>query len=224
VASRNDRDALAQGALSIGLDLTGLQLDRLENYLALLRAWAPRVNLLSSRDLPKVVARHVLDSLAPAPTLAKIGPSLAIADIGSGAGFPAVPLAIAVVPRRMVLVEVRRRRVSFLRAVARAIPELALEIRHGHASDLLAEEPRAFDGVVSRATLPLAELWPLAENLLRNGGELMVFRGPLQIAGASDAVTAPPQSLEMLPAVRYRVAGIDGELRIDRWRRRPWKT
>lgn len=210
-----ERGLLATGAAALGSPLDDEQLDRLALFLARLREWAPRVNLLAPGDLPQLVSRHVLDSLAAAGPLRELGPALSIADIGSGAGFPGIPLAIALAPRRMVLVEPRQRRASFLRAVARELSGLHIEVIRGRAEELGDEHDGAHDAVVSRASLPIGELQRAARFLLREGGQLLAHRGPSQ-APARDEV-----GLRALAPFRYRLPGTGADLRIDRWRAEP---
>jgi 16S rRNA (guanine527-N7)-methyltransferase len=208
-----ERAILADGASALGFPLTDLQLDRLATYLAVLRSWAPRTNLISHRDLDSVAARHVVDSLAPARALAEIGSALEIADLGSGAGLPGIPLAIALEPRRMVLVEPRQRRSSFLRAVARELPALALDVRCVRAEELGDAGP--FDAIVSRASLPLERLLQAATRLLRDGGHLLIHHGPTQ----HEEGLATASGLMSLPSISYRLPGFPAELRIGRWQR-----
>ncbi|MGH2754990.1 MAG: 16S rRNA (guanine(527)-N(7))-methyltransferase RsmG [Actinomycetota bacterium] len=132
----------------------------LARYEELLRNWAPRLNLVATGDLPRLRERHIDDSLRLAPLLEELpeGPCI---DVGSGAGLPGIPLAIAGSPRGWRLLEPRRKRAAFLEEVVR---ELGLEVevlalsaeqaaldrrlRAGHAlavARALAEPPAALD-------------------------------------------------------------------------------
>ncbi|MFI5314277.1 MAG: 16S rRNA (guanine(527)-N(7))-methyltransferase RsmG [Myxococcota bacterium] len=93
----------------------------LEVFTAELARWGQRMNLVGSTE-PAALARHVEDSLAAA---AHLPPNSRVVDLGSGAGFPGIPIALARPDLRFVLVEVREKRLAFLRHVAR---ELALSI------------------------------------------------------------------------------------------------
>lgn len=169
------------GAAERGLALNDRHLAEFDAFLRLLGTWAARFNLLAAGDLGQVVPRHLLDSLSALPLIADLGRPLRIADIGSGAGFPGIPLGIALRPDRLLLVEPRQHRASFLRAVAREIPDLAMSVAQARIEDL--DEPAgSFDAVVSRATLPLPELAAGARRLLRTGGRLISLRGPNQTA------------------------------------------
>lgn len=92
-------------------------------YLQMLRRWGERTNLVSSRDRDAVCERHLIPSLLLRPSLLAVRHG-SVLDLGSGAGFPGVPLAVTTQKSRFTLVESRRRRASFLRAVVR---ELSLE-------------------------------------------------------------------------------------------------
>jgi 16S rRNA (guanine527-N7)-methyltransferase len=94
--------------------------DRLAAYAALVRKWAPRLDLVSPGDLDRLEERHIEDSLRAAPLLDELPPG-PCADIGSGAGFPGVPLAIARPDRHWTLIEARWRRAAFLEEVVREL-------------------------------------------------------------------------------------------------------
>ncbi len=167
---------LRQVAEQLGVAIDDRALAELGAYLVELDHWSRHVNLVSQRDLERFVERHIVDSLVGAPALAGLGSSLEIADIGSGNGLPGVPLAIVLRPRRMLLVEARRKRASFLRAVARRLSDVPLEVRNVRAENLATSEPATLDAVVSRAAIPVSSLLAIAGRLLRPGGLLILHR------------------------------------------------
>jgi 16S rRNA (guanine527-N7)-methyltransferase len=147
----------------------------LARYEELLRSWAPRLNLVSTTDLPRLRRRHIDDSLRLAPLLNELRPGPCI-DVGSGAGLPGIPLAIVVPDRHWRLLEPRRRRVAFLEEVIR---ELALDVE---VLALSAEEAALEPGPVHALAVAraLAEP-PVALDLLRplvaEDGVAAVFLG-----------------------------------------------
>jgi 16S rRNA (guanine527-N7)-methyltransferase len=163
----------------------------------------------------------VIDSLAAAPALRDLGASLTIADLGSGAGLPGVPLAVVLRPARMVLVEARRRRASFLRNVARCLPAAAIEVANCRIEAFIAREDvqGAFDAVVTRATLTAAELLRASAPLVRHGGLAIAYRGPHQPPAESTS-SAEQAGLHwrVEPSIRYRLPGHDRAMRLDIWR------
>lgn len=184
--------SLQAGARQLGVFLGSGQLTEVDAFLQLLGPWAARFNLVASGDLFDVVSRHVLDSMAPAPLLEATGRPLRIADVGSGAGFPGIPLGIALGPDRLVLVEPRRHRASFLRAVSRALPRLRVEVVEQRLLEVAKALPGEFDAVTSRASLPVAELAAGAKGLLRPGGFLVWLGGPTQTSPAGLPGFNPP--------------------------------
>jgi 16S rRNA (guanine527-N7)-methyltransferase len=106
--------------------------------------------------------------------------AVSILDLGSGAGFPGIPLAIALPQTSISLIEIRRKRVSFLRHVARRIGAKNLAVHEGRAEEL-AKDPLlhdAFDVVITRATWKIPTLLEFAYPFLRERGQVHAMRGP----------------------------------------------
>jgi 16S rRNA (guanine527-N7)-methyltransferase len=150
------------------------EVDRLRRFVSLLDTWAPRLNLVSTRTTEETVHRHVLDSLAPATFLV---PRETVADVGSGAGFPGVPLAVTR-PGKVWLIESRRRRATFLRHVVRTLGLGNAVVFEGRAEDF--REP--VEAVVGRAVEERA-LAALASAILDSGGRLVAMRTARQAEG-----------------------------------------
>jgi 16S rRNA (guanine527-N7)-methyltransferase len=147
-------DALAPYAGLLSRPLAAAARD-LEAYAALLVKWNEAHNLVSRETLPELWTRHIADSLQVLP-LIRGGDSVFL-DLGSGGGFPAVPIAIAL-RRHHVLVEPNGKKASFLRAVNREL-ELGLVVENRRAEDLAAF---AADVITARAFARLAALLELA--------------------------------------------------------------
>lgn len=151
--------------------------DLLAAYESMIRSWAPRLDLVSPRDLGRLRERHLDDSLRAAPLLDEL-PAGACVDVGSGAGFPGVPLAIVRPERQWTLVEPRKKRAAFLEEVVR---ELGLTCR---VVALTAEEAAA-DATLAgahvlataRAVADAPTVRGLAEPLLCPGGVALLFSG-----------------------------------------------
>ncbi|HTR96352.1 MAG TPA: 16S rRNA (guanine(527)-N(7))-methyltransferase RsmG [Candidatus Acidoferrales bacterium] len=156
-----------------------IALARLERYATLLLEWNRGVsNLISRNDEPRLVERHLAESLQPARELMDAGVE-SVLDLGSGAGLPAIPLAIAGVGKRWLLVESRRNKTLFMR---KAIMELGLtgvEVRLGRLEVLVDGELRdtRLDAFTSRATMLLGPTLELAEKLLKPGGRAFLWKG-----------------------------------------------
>lgn len=143
---------------------------RLEAYVATLESWSQRLNLIGRHDLGAIWPRHVLDSLQLLP-LIRPGLSHAI-DLGSGAGFPGLILAIAS-GIRFHLVESDQRKAAFLREAARITGAPATI--HPQRIETLQITPAPL--ITARALAPLNRLLPLAAPLLAEGGECLFLKG-----------------------------------------------
>lgn len=171
------------------------QLAKVRSYLETLLLWRRRISLIATSDPLEVVENHILDSLQVAPW---VGGRRRLADIGSGAGLPGIPLAIAAPHLNVVLVESRRRKASFLRAVRRETDLSNVEVFEGRAEDLA----ESFDVVISRALGPMRTFLDLAETLLLPGG--------LAIAMKSKAALSAPErhaAFEAPKVIAYDLAG-----------------
>src|ERR1700747_2022613 len=113
-------EAWARQAEKLGVSLSADQLAQLESYEALLRRIAVPRGMMAASDAARLWERHILDGLRAVP---EIPAGSSVADIGSGAGIPGVPLAVAVPPSRFVLIEPRRARAALLEA---AVDDLGL--------------------------------------------------------------------------------------------------
>jgi 16S rRNA (guanine527-N7)-methyltransferase len=154
-------------------------LSRLKVFATELLRWSQGVsNLISHNDEPRLVDRHIAESLAGVSIVNSLVPNRLV-DFGSGGGFPAIPLALAGVGKHWTLVESRRNKTLFLR---RALQELALggiEVVTGRL-EVLVQEDRgklACDGFTSRATMKLGPTLELAATIVRPGGHAILWKG-----------------------------------------------
>ncbi len=169
---------------------------QIEAFLDLLRAWAPRTNLVGSTD-PAALERHVADSLAAAPHLAR---GAVVADLGSGAGFPGIPLAIARPDLELTLVEIRERRVHFLRHVVRTLG-LGCRIERRR----IEQAPEVgVEVALLRAVAPPASARLLALPWVRAGGEIWIWAGPDEPAGPD---ASPIELASGGRILRFRASG-----------------
>lgn len=152
---------------------------KLKTFAGLVLEWNSGVsNLLSRNDEHRIVSRHVLESLEPAAWMRE--PRLdAVVDFGSGAGFPALPLAIAGIGGRWTLVESRRNKTLFLRKALESIGLENVRVICSRLEDLVAEPEHAgaYDALTSRATAKIPETLALASRLVRTGGTALLWKG-----------------------------------------------
>jgi len=151
-------------------------------HLRLLDAWNPAINLTRISEARERAVRHYLDALAALPLINQlIADGGSFADLGSGGGFPGVPLAANLLEFRPAatfdLIEATGKKARFLEAVVAAsglTPRL--RVLNARAEDLAARQPTRYDLIAARAVAPLAELTRLVLPLLTPGGHLMAWK------------------------------------------------
>jgi 16S rRNA (guanine527-N7)-methyltransferase len=162
---------LFDGARGLGLELSAEQEARLVAHLDLLDEWSSRMNLTAIRDRPAQLTKHLLDSLTVLPFLH----GNRIADVGSGAGFPGVPLAIVEPGRHFALIESTGKKCRFLEHVRDTLGLANVEVVQARAEAYRPE--MRFDTVIARAVGPLAGLVKVAGHLVVGGGRLLAMKG-----------------------------------------------
>jgi 16S rRNA (guanine527-N7)-methyltransferase len=155
-------------ASAVGAELDEAALARLERFEDHLREEAVPMGMVAASDAPRLRERHVVDSLRAAPHLPEEG---SVCDLGSGAGFPGLVLAIVRPDLRFVLVEVRRNRATFLQ---RASAGLANVTVHARRLETFREPAEA---CTARAFGPPTKSWEAAARILRPGGRLFYWAG-----------------------------------------------
>ena len=150
-------------------------LGRLRRFVTMLVAWNSNVsNLISKNDAARIAERHLVESLEPAALLASRGLSSWM-DFGSGAGFPAVPLALVGIGERWRLVESRRPKTLFLRKIVGALELRGFEVIHDRLENIAGDVP--VDGFTARATQAVGPTLRLAARHVRPGGTACLWKG-----------------------------------------------
>ena len=146
---------------------------RLVAYFDLLTRWNAKINLTALTDTDAAIDRLLLEPLAAAPSLPS---QLDLLDLGSGGGSPAIPLALALAARRLVMVESKGRKAAFLREAARAV-ELTAVVENTRFESLAAEGRYAgqIDAVSVRAVRPDLETLSIAKAFLKPDGRIALF-------------------------------------------------
>lgn len=166
---------LIRAAAGIGLPLSETAIARFQVYIDTLLLWRSRLSLTAAATPDEIVQAHILDSLM---LCRFIEPGMHVADLGSGAGFPGIPLAIACDRARVSLVESRRKKASFLSEVARAAGLANVEVIEERAERLAEHGVQRWDVVVSRAVWALTDFLDLSEKLVVRGGLVIAMKGP----------------------------------------------
>jgi 16S rRNA (guanine527-N7)-methyltransferase len=200
-----------QAALEQGLDALALKLPaeacaKLLDYLALMRKWNRTYNLTAIRDPLGMVTHHLLDSLATVPHLGAADAALRVADIGSGAGLPGIPLAVARPAWHVTLNDRSGKKAAFLR---QAQIELALPNVEVHEGDVAQWQPhQRFDCVITRAFAVLEDFVTRCRHLLAPGGVLAAMKGARPDAAPPAAL---PGDVRCTDVRRLRVPLLDAE-------------
>lgn len=192
---------LAAGLSGLGLALAPAQVEALLRLVEELADWNSRFNLTAIREPAEVVDKHLLDSLAVLPQLK----GLTVADIGAGAGFPGLPLAIADPDRRFTLVESTGKKANFLRHAVAVLNLPNVDVVQARAEAL--KPSRLFDSVISRALGPLSDFVRVAGHLAGRGGRLLAMKGKVP----ETELKAIPAGWKVLAVRPIRVPGLDAE-------------
>lgn len=169
-------------------DITDTETDSFSRYLDMLTDWNTRVNLTAIKEPAEIVKKHFLDSLLPIDLIPR---SAKVADIGTGAGFPGLPLLIMRPDIRLTLVDSLNKRVAFLAAVCAELG-LTAQCVHARAEDFARTEARgSFDVALTRAVAGVSALTEYTLPLLRVGGVSLMYKGPQaaeELASAKNAL------------------------------------
>ena len=205
-ASNSPETRLREGAGRLGLDLSAVAVAQCLDFVELLLKWGRVHNLTATRDAGEIVTRHLLDSLTILPLVR----GQHMLDIGSGAGFPALPLAIARPDNRWVLIEARQKRASFLEHVIRQLQLTGITVINGRVEDYRPQ--RLSDTLVVRAFAPLPELLASTRHLWHARATVIAMKGkePFEELKAlpkevQDCATVVPLAVPGLRASRHAV-------------------
>jgi len=194
-------DLLVRGAGTLSVLLGAREVSAFRTYREELLRWAARMNLTGLGTAEQIVRQGFLDSIACAP-LFPPGAKRAL-DVGSGAGFPAIPLAIVCPNIQFTLVEPSRKKISFLRHLVRQLELTNARVLRCRVESLERDPTLlgTFDAALARAVAPLVNIGEMTRSLLRPGGVLLaqvrsgeptgaalnrLLHGGFEVAGASD--------------------------------------
>lgn len=170
--------SLGKNAQLLGIELGDTQLAQFDVYKNELLQWNAKTNLISENSSQDIITRHFLDSLTAMQFIQK--PNARIIDVGCGAGFPGLPLKIALPSLEIYLLETNRKKVSFLKHIIRLLNLSKAVVLHDRVENIIKTDSwnEKFDILISRAAFKLSELLPQGEFFLASGGELIALKGP----------------------------------------------
>ncbi|MDH4182353.1 MAG: 16S rRNA (guanine(527)-N(7))-methyltransferase RsmG [Betaproteobacteria bacterium] len=201
------RRTLDDGIAALGLDVPAEARAQLLRYVALLAKWNGVYNLTAIREPERMVTHHLLDSLAVLPTLDELvagREGVRVLDVGSGAGLPGLPIAIARPAWQVVLREPVQKKVAF---VTQAIAELAVanaQASLGRVEEL--QSPPGFAIVVSRAFADLATFVHSSLAQVAAGGRLVAMKGVHPV----EELRELPGSVAVERTLPLSVPGVEG--------------
>ncbi len=202
-----NRGLLIEGARLLGAPLDANQVDAFERFLGELTRWNRTMNLTALREERAIIVQHFLDSLTLVRHLPR---DVSLLDIGSGAGFPGLPLKIARPGLRVVLLEASREKTYFHKHIIRSLNLSDIRSVWGRSDQVEIRRAMGhrFDAVVFRALSPLEVALREARHFIHSGGTIIAMRG------RDVSVPIPPESLSL---TLHRTVSID--LPFDRIRR-----
>jgi 16S rRNA (guanine527-N7)-methyltransferase len=189
---------------ALGLELDAAVHAQLLAYLALLDKWNRTYNLTAIRDSLRMVSHHLLDSLAVLPRLPQRAP-LRLLDIGSGAGLPGIPLAMARPEWSVTLLDSNQKKCAFLRQAAAELFLHNVEVVSSRAETFAPAQ--GFDVVIARALTDLRRLAETSGHLLAPGGWLVAMKG----AYPADELARIPAPIQVVETAKLTVPGIEGD-------------
>ena len=167
-------ERLDAGAKEMGIELDQSQCELLWRYAHLLRERNEHVNLTSITSAEGILTLHMLDSLSVVPHL---GAAERVIDVGTGGGFPGVPLAVACPERAFTLIDGTAKKIRFVEESVAALDIRNVQVAHARAENYTGE--KNFHAVVVRAVGSLADVLHNVSGLLAPGGRLLAMKGKL---------------------------------------------
>lgn len=192
---------LAAGAKDIGIDLSAASAETLLQLIDSLELANTQFNLTAIRDRPGMLYKHVLDSLSVQPYLR----GERMADVGTGAGFPGLALAVVNPQRRFTLIEATGKKARFVEQTAARIGLSNTQVANVRAENYRPFE--LFDTVMARALSSLADFVAYAGHLCAPGGRLLAMKGKRP----DEEISALPKSFRVLAVHRLKVPGMTDE-------------
>jgi 16S rRNA (guanine527-N7)-methyltransferase len=192
---------LQSAAKQLGLELSDADIDRMMRLLDELDDWNQRMNLTAIRERPQQITKHLLDSLSVQPLVR----GTRILDVGTGAGFPGLPLAIANPARHFTLLDSTAKKLKFIDHVAQLLGITNVTTVHERAENYRVTV--RFDTILSRAVGPVERFVKWSGHLCVGGGRLLAMKGRYP----TDELQGLPSGWKIAAVHRLDVPGLDEE-------------
>ena len=178
---RKIADMLIAGAKELDIEMRESDIKAFSLYLEELKKWNEKINLTSLRSDKDITIKHFLDSLTVVRFLKDNNVS-SLLDIGSGGGFPGIPLKIVMPKLKITLLEAIEKKVNFLKHIIRILGLNNIEAIKGRAEDkeIIKAYKSSFDCVISRALSSIKDYIHLAEPYIKEKGIILAMKGPVE--------------------------------------------
>lgn len=192
------KDLLVSGARELGIELTKEQAQRLDQFAEELKKWNKKINLTAITDDDGIALKHLVDSLSLLKVVRGPGKML---DIGSGGGFPCIPVQVVEPDLEVVSVDAVVKKISFQKQAVRLLNLANFTALHVRAETLAASYPETFHWIVSRAFSDLPSFVTMALPLMRADGRIVAMKG----RNAAEEVEEAAETLERLGVLVERI-------------------
>ena len=180
IGSKNWKNAIYDGAKDLKIQIDQGKIDQFAIHAFELLRWSRKTNLTAISDPLEIAVKHYLDSIAPVPI---IPPGASLLDMGSGGGFPGIPLKIMIPSLSVTLIDASRKKVSFLKHVIRILGLDNIEAGHVRAEDLSRDGNlnNAYDVIISRALSSMLKFVQISLPLLSKDGFIIAMKGKMSV-------------------------------------------
>jgi len=180
---------LRNSVAAFDIDLTDQQIGQFYIHAEELQRWTRKTNLTAIKDADEIAAKHFIDSIVPS---VYFDPMHDVLDIGSGGGFPGLPLKVLYPHIQLTLIDAVRKKTSFLKHVVRSMRIEDTQVVHGRIEEIgLRYKMTLWDSIVSRAYSSVSVILENALPLLSPGGQILIWKGPSpeeEIRAAQDVI------------------------------------
>lgn len=181
IGSKAWKNLIHDGAKDLGVQIDREKIEQFSIHALELMEWNRKINLTAITDPKAIAVKHFLDSIAPAPMIPR---NASLLDIGSGGGFPGIPLKILIPSLSVSMIDASRKKVNFLKHIIRRLELENIGAVHVRAEEL-AEKPEfqvTFDVIISRALSSMPDFIDLALPLLDKKGVIIAMKGSVSEA------------------------------------------